>query len=137
MSHYRGCHPDLGLGFAIFAIAGLVIAIVGIYGVVAYSVIRRTHEIGVRLALGADGGRVSRMVIEQGLKITLTGVSIGVVLAVAALRLMGSRIEQLEIGYGSAIGAVIALVSVLSFIASAIPAIRAARLNPVDALRAE
>jgi putative ABC transport system permease protein len=127
----------MSIGFAMFAIVGLIIAIVGTYGVVAYSVVRRTHEIGVRLALGADGARVSRMVIEQGMKITLTGVAVGVVLAAAAVRLLGGFIQDLEIGYGGAIGVVIALVCVLSLVASAIPALRAARMNPVDALRAD
>ena len=131
MRHY------MGIGFAMFAIVGLIIAIVGTYGVVAYSVVRRTHEIGVRLALGADGRKVSRMVIEQGMKITLVGIAVGVVLAAAAVRLLGGFIQDLEIGYGGAIGVVIALVCILSFVASAIPAIRAARLNPVDALRAD
>lgn len=125
------------LGFAMFAIVGLIIAIVGTYGVVAYSVVRRTHEIGVRLALGADGRKIARMVIEQGMKVTLIGVAFGVILAAAAVRLLGGVIQDLEIGYGGAIAVVIALVCILSLVATAIPAVRAARLNPVDALRAD
>ena len=124
-------------GFAMFATVGLVLAIIGTYGVVAYSVVRRTHEIGVRMALGAEGARVTRMVIEHGLKITLVGIIFGVALSIGTMKVLGSMVMDVRMGYPVAIGGVIALVCILSFIASAIPALRAGRLNPVDALRSD
>jgi putative ABC transport system permease protein len=127
----------INFAFAMFAAVGLMLAIIGTYGVVAYSVVRRTHEIGVRMALGAERARVTRMVIEQGLKITLVGVIIGITLSIGAMKILGSMVMDVRMGYPAAIGGVIALVCILSFIASAIPALRAGRLNPVDALRAE
>ena len=127
----------ISFGFRMFAVVALILAIVGTYGVVAYSVVRRTHEIGVRMALGAESRRVALMIIEQGLKITLVGVIVGVALSIAVMKVLGTILLDISIGYPAAIGAVIALVILLSFVASAIPALRAGRLNPVEALRAE
>jgi putative ABC transport system permease protein len=127
----------IGFGFKMFAVVGLILAIIGTYGVVAYSVVRRTHEIGVRMALGAEGSRVTSMVIEQGMKITLVGLLVGLPLSIGVMRVLGGFVQDVSFSYPTAIGGVIALVIVLSFIASAIPALRAGRLNPVDALRAE
>jgi putative ABC transport system permease protein len=124
-------------GFGLFAVIGLILAMVGTYGVVAYSVVRRTHELGVRLALGADGGRVTRMVIDHGLRITMTGIAVGGLLAIGAMRFLGAYVEDINMGYPLAIAGVIGFVCLFSVIASAVPAIRAGRLNPVDALRAE
>jgi putative ABC transport system permease protein len=124
-------------GFALFAVVGLILAMVGTYGVVAYSVVRRTHELGVRLALGADAARVVRMVVDHGLRITLTGIAIGAVLSIGVMRFLGAYVEDVNMGYPAAIGGVIAFVCVLSVVASVLPAIRAGRLNPVDALRAD
>jgi putative ABC transport system permease protein len=125
------------IAFVLFASVGLVLAIIGTYGVVAYSVARRTHEIGVRMALGAEGARVTRMVIEHGLKITLVGIIFGIAVSIGTMKIIGSMVIDVRMGYPAAIGGVIALVCVLSFIASAIPAVRAGRLNPVDALRSD
>lgn len=125
------------LGFALFAIVALVLAATGTYAVVAYSVERRTHEIGVRVALGADRQRITRMVLAQGLKLTLLGVFGGLVLSAAATKLLAAFFQDVDAGYPAAIAAVVVLVSVISLMASAIPGYRAGRLDPVDALRAD
>jgi putative ABC transport system permease protein len=127
----------ISFGFGMFAVVGLVLAIVGTYGVVTYSVVRRTHEIGVRMALGAESATVARMVIEHGVKITLVGVAIGGLMSIGVMRVLGALVQDVNMSYPAAIGGVICFVCLLSIIASAIPAFRAGRLNPVDALRAE
>jgi putative ABC transport system permease protein len=127
----------VSFGFTMFAVVALVLAIIGMYGVVAYSVVRRTHEIGVRMALGAEGSRVTTMVIEHGMRITLVGLCIGLPLSIGVMKGLSGFVQDVSMNYPAAIGGVIAMVVVLSFVASAIPALRAGRLNPVDALRAE
>jgi ABC-type antimicrobial peptide transport system permease subunit len=127
----------LSLGFTLFAIIGLVLASIGTYGVVAYSVVRRTHEIGVRMALGADRRAVVAMILEQGLRLTLIGLALGLLLALAAARLIDGLVEDMTSNYPIAIAAIILLVGAVSIVASAIPGWRAGRLNPVDCLRAE
>jgi putative ABC transport system permease protein len=123
--------------FSLFAVVALVLATVGTYAVVAFSVERRTHEIGVRLALGADHRRIVRMILGQGLKLTLLGVLGGLVLSAITTKLLATFFQEVDAGYPLAIGAAVALVIFISLIASAIPGYRAGRMNAVDALRSE
>ena len=120
-----------------FAVIALLLAAVGIYGVLAYLVSRRTHEIGIRLAIGADRGQVVRMVLGQGIGLAIVGLVAGIVGAIGLTRLMTSVLYDVTPAdpwtYASVIGGLLAVATV----ASAIPALRAARVDPVTALRIE
>ena len=121
-------------GFALF---GMVLAALGIYGVIAYSVHRRTHEIGVRAALGADSGSVLAMVVRKGALLGGTGVAIGLPVSLAASRL----IESLLFGVGPHdIGVLVGVPALLlagALAASYLPARRATKIDPMEALRHE
>jgi putative ABC transport system permease protein len=158
-SHVRRADPDqpifhastmrqliseriIGLKYAalvmgVLGFIGLVLSAVGIYGLMMYSVSRRTHEIGVRVALGAERADVLRLALGQAISITVAGVAIGLVLAYAAGRLMASNlfgVVRLE----AATFALLALVlSAVSLAAAYIPARRALAVDPAVALRAE
>ncbi len=132
----------LGLKYAalvmgVLGFIALVLSAVGIYGVMMYSVSRRTHEIGVRVALGAERGDVLRLALGQALTITVAGVAIGLVLAYAAGRLMASQlfgVVRLEAATFVSLTVVLGAVSLL---AAYIPARRALSVDPAVALRAE
>jgi putative ABC transport system permease protein len=114
-----------------------VVAIVGVYGAMAYSVTRRTHEIGVRIALGAQRGDVLKMVVGKGLAMALTGVAIGLAISLALTRVLASFL----FGVGPRDTATFASVSVVlvaaACLASYVPARRATRIDPIRALRHE
>ena len=118
-------------------IVGLVLAAIGIYGVTAYAVSRRTREIGIRVALGADEGRVLRLVLRQGLILAAIGVGIGIVLAGIGSTLVESLLYGMRgLDPVTFLGACL-LFGVVTLAATYIPARRAVRINPVTALRAE
>lgn len=118
-------------------IVGLVLAAIGIYGVTSYSVSHRTREIGIRVALGADQGRVLRLVLRQGLILTAIGVAIGLGLAALGSSLVESLLFGVR-GLDPVTFAGACLVfALVTLTASFIPARRAARINPISALRAE
>ena len=118
-------------------IVGLVLAAIGIYGVTAYAVSRRTREIGIRVALGADERRVLRLVLRQGLVLAAIGVGIGVVLAALGSTLLESLLYGVRGLDPVTFVAACALFAVVTLIATYIPARRAARIDPIVALRAE
>jgi putative ABC transport system permease protein len=121
----------------VFATLALLVAAVGIYGTINYSVIRRRHEIGVRMALGAERGDVLYMIIRQGFTLILTGVAIGLAASWASMRLMESLLFGVRpIDAAAFAGASIVLVTV-GLAASYIPARRATRIDPMEALRHE
>lgn len=118
-------------------IVGLLLAAIGIYGVTSYAVSRRTHEIGIRIALGADRGGVLRLVLRQALVLTAIGVGIGVIGAVALSQLLRSLLFGISSVDPIAFGGAVALLALTALTASYIPARRAARVDPMVALRAE
>lgn len=123
--------------FISFAIAALVLAGVGIYGVVSYWVAQRTYEIGVRVAMGATGGSIAGLVMAQGLRLALVGIAAGVVTAVSTTRFLSSLLY----GVGATDPLIFVAVTVFLFgiavTASFVPAWRAARIDPIQSLRVE
>ncbi|MFP5277507.1 MAG: ABC transporter permease [Acidobacteriota bacterium] len=122
---------------ALFGVLALILAGVGLYGVTAYNVERRTSEIGVRIALGANRGSVMGLVLKGAFLRIMIGLLIGVPAAIGGARLIASQLYQVK-GYDPAVlgGAVLAL-SLCALVASLVPARRAAAVNPVTALRVE
>jgi predicted permease len=127
----------LMMSFSIFAGLALLLACIGIYGVLAYVTSRRVPEIGLRMALGANAGEIVRMVLRESLRMIFTGVGAGLAIALAAVRVL----ERLVVGVRSTDPAtfavmILALVTAALF-ASYLPARRASRIDPLSALRAE
>ncbi|MBY0495332.1 MAG: ABC transporter permease [Cyanobacteria bacterium] len=120
-----------------FALVALVLAVVGVYGLVAYAVAERTQEIGIRLALGAERARVVRMIVAQGMLSVVTGVIAGLAAAIAATRLIASLLYGIDPHDAATFAIATVLLSVIAFVACAAPAMRAAFVDPVIALRAE
>ena len=121
----------------IFAALALILAAIGIYSVLSYTVKRRVGEIGIRVALGARLGDVLRMVVFEGMKPTLLGIAIGAVLASAMGRVMSSLIYQVTPRDPLTFLAVGVLLAGVAFLASVMPAYRATKVNPIAALRCE
>ena len=120
-----------------FGVLALALAAVGLYGVVSYSVAQRTREIGIRMALGADGRRVVRLLVSGGLKLVVAGGALGLTLAVVATRLLGGLLFEIDpldpltfLGVPLVLGAA-------ALLAAYLPARRASRINPVAALRTD
>ena len=121
----------------IFAALALVLAAVGIYGVMAYAVTQRTHEIGVRVALGAQRRDVMRMLMGHGLVLALVGVAVGLAGALALTRLMASLLFGVSSTDATTFAVVSALLTAVTLLASFVPALRATRIDPITALRYE
>ena len=123
--------------FTAFAAIALVLAAVGVYGVIAYSVSQRTREIGVRVALGAQRTNVLRLILGQGALLTVGGVAIGLAGALGVTRFLGAMLYGVSPFDPMSFVAVTLVLATIGFVASYIPAIRAARVDPIDALRQE
>jgi len=122
---------------ALFAGLALVLAAVGIYGLISYAVAQRTHEIGVRMALGAEARHVLALIVGEGARLTLIGTAIGVVAAIGLTRLMASMLFQVRPTDVATYAAVAGLLGGVSLLASYVPARRAAKVDPMVALRNE
>jgi putative ABC transport system permease protein len=123
--------------FGLFAVLALVLASVGLYGVVAYAVAQRTQEFGIRMALGAQQRDVLRLVLGQGLKLALLGVAIGIAAALGLARLLVSLLFGVEPTDPMTIAGVSFLLTAVALIACWLPAHRATTVSPTEALRAE
>jgi putative ABC transport system permease protein len=119
----------------LFAALALVLAAVGIYGLMAYAVSQRTHEIGVRLAIGAQRRDVLCLVLGDGARLTILGIAIGIIAALALTRLMASLLFEVTPTDPATFAAVAILLAVVAFAACYIPARRATRVDPMVALR--
>lgn len=122
---------------AVFALFALVLASIGIYGVIAFAVERRTHEMGVRMAVGAQPGDLLRLVVGQGLRLSLMGVVIGVAGALAISRIIAGMLYNTGTSDPITYVAVSVIFLATGIIASYLPAQRAARLDPMVVLRCE
>jgi ABC-type antimicrobial peptide transport system permease subunit len=109
----------------------------GLYGVVSFVASQRTREIGIRLALGAQKGDVLRLVLGDGLKLTLAGVAIGAVLSLGLMQVLSRVLHGLAAGSFSVMPAAIILLTGTALLACWMPARRATRVNPVEILKAE
>jgi putative ABC transport system permease protein len=123
--------------FGSFGLLALVLAAVGLYGVLAYDVSQRMHEMGVRIALGAQGSDVSRLVVGEGLRIVVLGGAMGFVAAVAAGRFVEPLLFRTSPREPVVFGMVAVVVLLVALVATSLPAWRAGRVDPVVALRAE
>jgi putative ABC transport system permease protein len=120
-----------------FAVAALLLALVGIYGVVAYSITQRTREIGVRIALGARAAQVTRMIIRQGMGVVLVGALAGLIAASALTQGMKSLLYGIEPTDVPTMVGVTFLLAAGGLVATLVPAMRSARVDPSVTLRSE
>ncbi|HVT61266.1 MAG TPA: ABC transporter permease [Thermoanaerobaculia bacterium] len=124
-----------GQMFSAFGVLALLIAMVGVYGVTAYSIAQRKREIGIRMALGADRGKLLWMILRQGLAVALAGMGIGVVLALGATRGMAATLYGVSPSDATVYGSVLVVLGLTALVAIYLPARRTNRVNPVQELR--
>jgi putative ABC transport system permease protein len=118
-----------------FALLALLLAGLGIYGVMAYATSQRTREIGIRLALGAQRGDVMKLVVVQGMKLALIGMVLGLPASFALTRLIKSLLFGVGPADPLAFGAAVSMLAIATLLACYIPARRAAKVDPMMALR--
>ena len=123
--------------FTTFGLLALGLAAVGLYGLLAYAVAQRSHEIGVRKALGANDGGIVRMVLRGALGVTLAGVGIGLVASLAASKILASQLYGVSPRDPVILSVSAASLVVVSIVAALAPVRRATRVDPVVTLRAE
>ena len=121
----------------LFGVVALILAAIGLYGVTAYSVTRRTGEIGVRMALGADRQRVVRLVLGGAFSRAAAGLALGLPLAVGAGYLLSAQLYGVSFWDPAALAMAASALAIAAFVASVVPAARAAAMAPMSALRAE
>jgi ABC-type antimicrobial peptide transport system permease subunit len=117
-----------------FAASAVLLALIGIYGVMSHAVTLRTREIGVRMALGARRGEIVRMVVRQGMSVALTGIAAGVTAALGITRLMKTLLFDVKPNDPLTFAAVAIALTTAALMASCIPAVKAARVDPLLAL---
>jgi ABC-type antimicrobial peptide transport system permease subunit len=122
---------------AFFAAAALVLSTLGIYGLISFIAISRTREVGIRIALGANKANIGRLIVSEGLRLTLLGIGAGVLLSAAVGRLMSSLLFGVRSFDTETIVLAIAVLGLASIVAALIPALRSTWVQPITALRAE
>jgi putative ABC transport system permease protein len=130
-------HKFSMLLMGLFAVVALALAAVGIYGVMSYSVVQRTHEIGIRMALGAQTSDLMRLVIGRGMKLTLLGIAIGLAASLALTRLMKTLLFGISVTDWATYSEIAVMLAAVAFLACFLPAHRASRVDPMIALRQE
>ncbi len=123
--------------FGLFALVALCLIGAGAYGVLAFDVVRRTHEIGVRGALGASTLSIVKLVLSRGLRLALLGIVLGVAGAMASARLLDSLLYRVGPLRPVSLGVPVVFLVLVGLMASIVPALRAASVDPVRTLRAE
>jgi len=123
--------------FGFFGAVALVLAVVGVYGVVSYSVAQRTREIGIRAALGAARGQIRAMVLRQGMRAVIVGIGIGLAGALAVTRVMGALLYGVSPTDPATFGVATFVLAGTALLACLLPAHRATRVEPLIALRCE
>jgi ABC-type antimicrobial peptide transport system permease subunit len=126
-----------GTMFVIFGIVSLVLAAIGLYAVMAFSVSRRVREMGIRMALGATAANVVTLICRQGATQVLVGMGIGLLVGAGLVRMVSMLLFEVRPGDPSVFGVVASVLAVAAFVACIIPAFRATRVDPLVALRAE
>jgi ABC-type antimicrobial peptide transport system permease subunit len=138
LSEYVYAGPRFGfVVMTIFGCVGLILVMVGVYSVLAYSTARKTHEIGIRMALGAKGADVLGLVIGTGLRLVFVGIAIGVAISLTLGRVIGTELVGVRLYDPVTLAATVSLLTATAAIASWIPARRAANVDPMIALRDE
>jgi ABC-type antimicrobial peptide transport system permease subunit len=124
-------------GATVLGVLALMLAVIGLYGVMAWMVVQRTREIGIRMALGAQAHNVLALVLRQGMKLVLIGVIIGIPASLAAARVLSSLLTGLTTSDALTIGVVTLLLVCVTLLACYLPARRATRVDPLETLRYE
>jgi len=122
---------------SVFAGAAVLLAAIGLYGIIAQSVRERRQEIGVRMALGATGGQILGLFLRHGLVVVAVGIACGVVAAIAAARSLASLVFGVTVTDPATLSAVAALLTIVTLLACYMPARSATRVDPLEALRSE
>jgi len=123
--------------FSAFGALALLLATIGVYGLRAYDVSRRTREIGIRMALGATSGDVERLVMREGLRSTVVGVTVGLLLAAGLGKLVSGMLYRVSPFDPLVMAAAAAVLAATAMVACYVPARRATRIVPLEALRSE
>jgi ABC-type antimicrobial peptide transport system permease subunit len=123
------------LVLGIFSATALALAVIGIYGVLAYSVAQRRQELGIRLALGAERGDILRLVVRQGLKLAIAGIAIGLIAALLLTRLISGMLYKVGALDLTTFALAPLIFLFIALLASYLPAQRATKVDPMEALR--
>ena len=128
--------PRIAAGlFGVFGLLGMALAVIGVYGVMAYMVLQRTSEIGIRMAMGAPSAGVLRMFVAESLRLAVLGIAAGLCVALALTRMLGNLLFDISPTDPLTFATVSLILAATALLAGLIPAWRAARIDPVTALR--